>query len=121
MYFPSDHNEQKRLASEFQAISEGGVSGCCGCLDGLLIWTHQPSAADCSANRVGARQFFGQKQKYGLNMQAICDRHLCFLDISILFGATTSDTLTFELSSLRHKLNTPGFLAEGLYIVGDNA
>ena len=120
--FPVDHDEQLRLAAEFESISAGGIKGCCGCLDGLIIWTHQPQLKDCTAIGVGCKQFYcGRKNKYGLNMQGLCDRHLRFLDISILFGAATSDTLTFEVSSLKHKLKTPGFLAPGLYIFGDNA
>ena len=120
--FPTNHDEQRKLAQEFESVSEGGIKGCCGCLDGLLIWTHQPQKKDCEAIGVGCKQFYcGRKYKYGLNMQGLCDRHLRFLDVSILFGAATSDTLAFELSSFKNKLNTPGFLAPGLYIFADNA
>ena len=43
------------------------------------------------------------------------------MDISVLFGGCTSDTLAFELSDMKRRLDTPGFLAPGLYIFGDNA
>ena len=44
-----------------------------------------------------------------------------FLDLSVLYGAASSDLLSFENSSLRVKLATPGFLAEGICLLGDNA
>jgi len=54
-------------------------------------------------------------------MQAICDHKKRFLDISIHYGASASDLLAFEVSAIRTLLETPGFLAEGLCLFGDNA
>ena len=120
--FPSSHTEQKKIASAFERISAAGFPGCCGCIDGMLVWTHQPTAKDTANLAVGCKQFFcGRKHKFGLNLQAVCDSHLRFLDISIIFGGSTSDTLAFELSHLKEKLTTPGFLAPGLHLFGDNA
>ena len=120
--FPTDHEEQKKLAGEFESISAAGFKGCCGCIDGLLIWIHRPSQNECAAIGIGSTPFYcGRKHKFSLNLQALCDRHLRFTDISILFGGATSDTLVFELSSMKHKLDTPGFLSPGLFVVGDNA
>ena len=120
--FPTNHTSQQELAKDFQTVSKAGFSGCCGCLDGILIWMHRPSAKECEDIRVGCSQFFcARKNKYGVNLQALCDRHLRFLDISVLFGGCTSDTLAFELSDMKRRLDTPGFLSPGLYIFGDNA
>ena len=120
--FPSDHNQQRKIAQHFQKDSAAGFSCCCGCIDGLLIWTHKPSAKDCEELGVGCNQFFcGRKHKYGLNLQAICDAHLRFRHISILFGACSSDTLAFELTDLKQNLDRQGFLAPGLCLFGDNA
>jgi DDE superfamily endonuclease len=59
---------------------------------------------------------------FGLNLQATCDAHGKFLDVSILHPASTSDFLAFSTSKLQKKIKTPGFLAaEGLCIFGDAA
>ena len=120
--FPTDHNKQRQVAADFQKDSAANFPCCCGCIDGLLIWTHKPSAADCERLGVGCNQFFcGRKHKYGLNLQAICDAHLRFQHISILFGSRSSDTLAFELTDLKQNLDREGFLVPGLCIFGDNA
>ncbi|GFH51714.1 hypothetical protein CTEN210_08189 [Chaetoceros tenuissimus] len=65
--------------------------------------------------------FCSRKNKYGLNLQAICDSRKRFLDLSILFGGSSSDLIAFESSPIRQKLEQPGFLADGLCLFGDNA
>ena len=120
--FPSAHEEQRKIASGFAAKSKAGFDCCCGAVDGLLIWTHQPTEEDCELLGVGQKKFHcGRKNKFGLNLQAICDADCRFLDISILYGAASSDLLAFENWSLREKLDIPGFLAAGLCLFGDNA
>ena len=120
--FPTCYDEQRKLARSFEACSAADISGCCGCIDGYLVWTHKPSENDCTYLGIGSSKFLcGRKLKFGLNLQAVCDSKLRFLDISILFGGATSDLLSFECSNLRHKLGTPGFLAPGLFLIGDNA
>ena len=55
-------------------------------------------------------------------MQATCNSQKQFLDVSINYGAASSDHMAFEVSDLRRKLlSQPGFLAEGLCLFGDNA
>ena len=44
-----------------------------------------------------------------------------FLDVDIRHPESTSDYLVFATSDLKEKLETNGFLAEGLEILGDNA
>lgn len=122
--FPSDHEKQREIAAGFRKKSPNARIGrCVGCIDGLIIWTHKPSLAECDEIGVGQSKFFcGRKHKFGLNMQAICNDKKQFTDISISYGASTSDLLAFEVSAFRQKqLNTPGFLAEGLCLFGDNA
>ena len=43
------------------------------------------------------------------------------MDVSISHPGATSDYLAFVTSPLRYKLETPGFLAPGLVLFGDNA
>lgn len=71
---------------------------------------------------IGPKKFHcGRKSKFGLNMQAVCDRRGHFLDISIEHPGSTSDYLAFITSPLRYLVERPGFLAPGLALFGDNA
>ena len=71
--FPN-HDEQMRIASRFEAKSSVGFDNCCGCVDGLLIWTSKPSKPILQKANLGAKKFFcGRKKKFGLNIQVICD------------------------------------------------
>ena len=120
--FPSDHDKQREIAAGFKALSEAHFDCCVGDVDGILIWTHQPTEEDCEEIEVGASKCYcARKGKFGLNMQAICDHQYRFLDISILYGGSSSDVVAFEASSIRSILEQPGFLAEGLCLFGDNA
>ncbi|GFH55587.1 hypothetical protein CTEN210_17841 [Chaetoceros tenuissimus] len=120
--FPTDHDEQRRIAAEFKTKSRVGFSNCCGAIDGMLVWIHKPSKKECEEAKVDERKWFcSRKNKYGLNLQAICDSRKRFLDLSILFGGSSSDLIAFESSPIRQKLEQPGFLADGLCLFGDNA
>jgi hypothetical protein len=55
------------------------------------------------------------------DMQAVCDSKNRFIDVSIGHPAATSDWLALKTSSLITLLETPGFLANGVCIYGDNA
>jgi DDE superfamily endonuclease len=63
----------------------------------------------------------GRKKKFGMNMQAIVDHHKRFLHISVAHPASTSDYLAYSTMKLFLKLETPGFLAPGVHLFGDNA
>jgi DDE superfamily endonuclease len=76
-----------------------------GVLDGLLIWTNCPTESDAALAKCSIAKFFcGCKYKYGLNMQAICNARGWFLEVSVMYPASTSDVLSFESSSLYRKL-----------------
>ena len=122
MEYPEDHDTQKSIAQGFKEKSRPEFDCCAGAIDGMLIWTHAPTLSECEDLGVGQKKFFcGRKHRFGLNFQAVCDHECRFLDISILYGASCSDLLAFENSSLKTKLETLGFLADGLCIFGDNA
>ena len=122
LQYPEDHDTQRAIAQGFKNKSRPEFDCCAGAIDGMLIWTHAPSLSECDDLGVGQKKFFcGRKHRFGLNFQAVCDHECRFLDISILYGASCSDLLAFENSSLKTRLETPGFLADGLCIFGDNA
>ena len=118
--FPSKHAEQMQLASDFERLSRAGFDNCAGAIDGILVWIHKPTDEDCGD--IGAGKFFcGRKKKFGINMQAVCDAQRRFLDVDIRNPGSMSDYLVFMRSDLKHKLETPGYLAAGLALYGDNA
>jgi DDE superfamily endonuclease len=120
--FPSDHEKQRVLAAGFEAKSQVGFKGCCGAIDGMLIWTERFSDEECARAGVASKRFFcGRKHKFGLNMQGTCDSECRFLDVSIKHAASTSDFLAFTTSSLYRQLEQPDFLAPGLSLFGDLA
>ena len=121
--FPSDHAKQQEIADGFLRKSPlAQLANCVGCIDGIVIWIHKPTKEDCDKAGVSETKFFcGRKHKYGLNMQAVCNHRRQFTEISIRHGAAASDHLSFEVSQLRQKLGTEGFLADGLCLFGDNA
>ena len=67
--------------------------------------------------------FGGRKKKIGMNLQAICDHELRFIDIDIDVSrpASTSDYLTFCTSSILSNLTKDNFLKPGFCLYGDNA
>ena len=120
--YPSSHVEQKRIARDFKAKNKGGFDNCAGAIDGILIWINRPSITQCRKIGCGQKKFkCSRKGKFGLNMQATCDAHRRFLDVSIMHPGATSDYLSFVTSPLFHSLETPGFLSSGLALYGDNA
>ena len=120
--FPTDHSKQREIAQRFKELSEAEFDCCAGAVDGMLVWTHAPTLEDTIELGVGASKFYcPRKGKFGLNLQAICDDQYRFLDLSILYGGSSSDIVAFEASSIRSILEQPGFLAEGLCLFGDNA
>jgi len=70
----------------------------------------------------GSNSFLcGRKNKFGFNMQAICDSERQFLQVWINHPASSSDFLAFVKSEIYKSLKQPGFLAPGLVLFGDNA
>ena len=119
--YPSGQEEQKRIAKGFKDASKVKFDCCAGAIDGILIWMHKPSLKQAEKAGVGQKKFLcGRKHKFGLNCQAVCDVRGKILDISITYGGSSSDCLSFEASDL-HKQLENGLLASGFVLFGDNA
>jgi len=75
MTFPSCHEDQARIALGFQQKSRVSFfKNCVGCIDGMLLWTERPSEKELRKAFCGSNSFLcGRKNKFGYNMQAICD------------------------------------------------
>jgi hypothetical protein len=120
--YPTDHNKDREIARGFKSKSHPEFGCCGGTIDGMLLWVKWLSELECEAANCGSTKFFcGRKHKFGLNLQGTCDSDGRFLDVAIGHPASTSDYLFFSTSAFKTKLETPGFLAKGLCIFGNNA
>ena len=92
--YPEDHEYQRQIACGFQKISSADFKCYARAIDIILIWIHRPSKKDCMdvGCNVG-RLMCTQKNKFGLNCQAVCDVRGRILDISITYPGSTSDCL----------------------------
>jgi len=122
MEFPVCHEKQAQIADGFQKKSRVKFFNCVGCIDGMLLWTECPSEKQSCKAFCGSNSFLcGRKNKFGFNMQAICDSERRFLQVWINHPASSSDFLAFVKSEIYKSLKQPGFLAPGLVLFGDNA
>ena len=119
--YPTDFNEQKKIAQGFQKRSKPGFTCCAGAIDGMLVWIEKPTDEQCEVAKCGKKKFFcGRKHKFGLNLQAVCDAEGRFLDLDIGHPGATSDFLALSTSDFHSRLEN-NLLAPGLCIFGDNA
>ena len=124
--YPASIEEQRKIAAEFQAKSVPGISNCAGAIDGIIIWMLKPSEKEAAKAGVNQLKFLcGRKHKFGLNCQAVSDCRGRIIDISIKFGASSSDLLAFEASELHSRLEDGLMHQDGenerFVLFGDNA
>ena len=105
------------MQNGFQAKSTHGlISGCVGCIDGLLIEIKCPSKKECG--NAPNLYYSGHYCCYGLNIQAVCDTNMHFIFFSIAAPGRSSDQSALEKTSLHTIISQ---LSLGLYIIGDAA
>jgi len=112
---PVDADELRQCADEWDEVSGGfGLYyGAIGCLDGWLCCTNKPSVRNALDYRSG------HYQRYGLNIQAMCDANLRFLYFGVVAPGKTNDLRAFNRClELRQWLQS---LPEEYFIIGDNA
>ena len=109
--FPTTHQSQREVVQAFKALSSPGFDNCAGCIDGMLVWTQQPTEKDCKHTGIGGKAFFCcRKNRFGLNMQAVCDSQGRFLGISIMYPASALDYLSFFHHKYTANCNLQDFL-----------
>ena len=115
--------ECQSISKEFSSRSKAGFTSCIGGIDSLLIWLEKPSKEQCNEVGADSRTFLcGQKWKFGLNLQGICDARRRFTYISIQHPAYASDYLAFVTSALYGCLtNDETTLPNAYCLYGDNA
>jgi hypothetical protein len=125
--FP-DHTQQKSIAQGFKQMSGAQFDSVIGAIDGILIWVSKPTKAECRELKCGEKSFFcARKDKFGVNMQAICDNKLRFTWIDISWPGSTADYMAWVTSALYFKIESTksavheAVIKAGYCIVGDNA
>lgn len=121
--FPS-HDEQKEIAKGFLAKSGADFDKIVMAIDGMLIWTIQPSRADCEYLKIGERMFHCyRKDKFGFLLMAGCDHDTKFRWADIRHPAVTSDYLAWVSSEVGRELETDdsNLVLPDHSIAGDNA
>ena len=87
----------------------------------MLVWTEKPLSTQCDKVGVDSGKLFcGQKGKYGLNLQGVCDAKRQFTYISVQHPATASGYLSFVTSSLYQQLTEGSGLPSGFCLYEDN-
>jgi hypothetical protein len=121
--FPS-LEEQQEIADGFFQKSAAGFDNVVMAMDGMLVWTTQPTKQDCLDVGIGERSFHCyRKDKFGLLLLAGCD-HLCrFRWADITHPGIASDYTAWMTSTVGTKLRQPNqqIIAPGNTIVSDNA
>ena len=120
--FPTMLSECESISNVFSHRSKAGFSNCIGCINGMLVWTEKLSKKQCMEVGVDDGKFYcGQKGKFGLNLQAVCDAKCRFTYISLQHPTSASDYLAFITSSLYGQLTEGEGLPAGYCLYGDNA
>ncbi|KAL7526510.1 hypothetical protein ACHAXR_001523, partial [Thalassiosira sp. AJA248-18] len=121
--FPT-HDEQREIAKGFLAKSGAEFDKIVLAIDGMLVWTIQPTAADCEYLKIGERMFHCyRKDKYGYLLMAGCDHETKFRWKDIRHPAACSDYLAWMSSTVGRKLENDDsdLILPGHSIAGDNA
>jgi hypothetical protein len=121
--FPN-HSEQRSIASGFFQKSGAEFDKVVMAIDGMLVWTVQPSAQECSDVGVGERSFHCfRKDKFGLLLLAGCDHRCRFRWADCSHPGIASDYTAWMTSGIAQKLRDPEqqIMAPMHTIVGDNA
>ena len=96
--FPS-HDEQREIAAGFLQKSGADFDKIIMALNGMLIWTVQPSRADCEFMKIGERMFHCyRKDKFEYLLMAGCDHETKFRWADVRHPAACSDYLAWTTS-----------------------
>jgi hypothetical protein len=106
-FFPNSVAMASEIARGFESIStDGVVNGCIGAIDGWLMPIKVPPARFHNVTAY----FSGHYQRYGLNVQAICDHQCRFLWLAIAAPGGQPDINAFRRTNLMDLLR---MLSEG--------
>ena len=113
---PTEYTDQVRMAVEWNEKSSalGVYYGCLGAIDGWLCTMEKPADVPNLTD-----YHSGHYQRFGINVQAMCDVNLRFTYLSVCASGGTGDARAFR--KLHGLIDWLESLREGFYIIGDNA
>ncbi|KAL7481389.1 hypothetical protein ACHAW6_009555 [Cyclotella cf. meneghiniana] len=98
--FPS-HDEQREIAEGFRLKSDAIFNKIVLTIDSMLIWTVEPSKADCDFLKTGQRLFHCyRKDKYDWLLMAECNHKIRFHWADSQHSLSTSDYLAWTTSEV---------------------
>ena len=114
--FPTTFEECKVAAAGFENISfQSAIANCIGAIDGYLVAIDTPPQIDVGNVR---SYFSGHYQKYGINIQAVCD-HLCrFIFVAVTAPGSINDRDAIKETPLPYLLHN---LPQGFVVIADAA
>ena len=95
-----------------------------GAIDGILIWILKPSRKECDVAGCQEASFkCSRKDKFGINMQAICDYKFRIRWIDLSWPGNSSNYMAWTTSHLYQEVdNDPWqFIIPGMTLLGDSA
>jgi len=107
---------RNKVADEWnkRSSASGLYYGCLAAIDGWLCTIEQPSDVDNPTDF-----FLGHYQKFGINVQGMCDANMRITYLSVAGNGGTNDAQAFrKFNKLRDWLFR---LLDGFLILGDNA
>ena len=110
------YDKRIQIAREWNKRSTafGAFFGCLGAIDGWLCTTEKPEDVHNPGD-----YFSGHYQKFGLNVQAMCDANLQFTYLSVSATGGTNNSRAF--CKLYHLQKWLSSLADGYFCIGNNA
>ena len=121
--FPTKE-EQLEISYGYKQKSGALFEHVIGAIDGILIWILKPTKEECEIDGCQEGSFkCSRKDKFGFNMQAICDHKFRIRWIDLQWPGNSSDYMAWTTSELyqRLQMNTQEHVIPGMTIMGDSA
>ena len=93
---PATEEDVIKAVGEFE--KKFGFPQCLGAVDGTHVFIKRPSK--------NSTDYLNRKNRYSLNIQAMCDHNYCFTDVVIMWPGSVHDACMFVNSPLNEALRT---------------
>ena len=113
-----DIDELKKIAQEFESVSDGALVGCIGAVDGIALSVEKLDPNEEVENPMDYWNF--KVQGFGVVYQVVCDAKYRVRYFSNTCTGSTNDALAWECASVYRKIKDEG-LPDIFYMIGDDA